>query len=119
MLETKTQQTGDLTIVEMSGRLHLGNTLTYAENAINRLIDGGARKLVIDLARLDYIDSSGLGMLIGCGGRMEQSGGRMRVAGAHGTVAQVFEIVHAGRILHLDADLESACRNLSEGSATG
>jgi anti-sigma B factor antagonist len=117
MVETKTQQIGDLTVVEMSGRLHLGNTLMYAENAINRLIDGGTRKLVIDLTRLEYMDSSGLGMLIGCGGRMEQNGGSMRLAGANGRVAQVFEIVHADRILHFDADLESACRNLSADAA--
>jgi anti-sigma B factor antagonist len=119
MTETKTQQIGDVTVVELSGRLHLGNSLTYAENAINRLIEGGTRKLAIDLAQLDYIDSSGLGMLIFCGGRMEQSGGRMRIAGASGTVARVFEIAHASRILQFDADLASACRNLSEESAAG
>ncbi len=119
MVETKTQQIGDVTVVEMSGRLHLGNSLMYAENAINRLIEGGTRKLVIDLTRLEHLDSSGLGMLIGCSGRMEQSGGLMRVACAGGAVAQVFELVHAGRILQLDADLASALRNLSAKSAAG
>jgi len=119
MPETKIQEIGDVTVVELSGRLHLGNSLTYAENAINRLIDGGTRKLVIDLARLDYIDSSGLGMLIFCGGHMEQSGGRMRVAGAGGGVARVFEIANASRVLQFDADLESACSNLSAQSAAG
>ena len=119
MMETKTHEIGDVTVVEMSGRLHLGNSLTYAENAINRLIEGGTRKLVIDLAQLDYIDSSGLGMLIFCGGRMEQSGGRMRVAGAGGAVARVFEIANASRVLQFDADVASACRNLSAESAAG
>jgi len=119
LVETKTQQIGEVTVVEMSGRLHFGNTLMYAENAIHRLIDGGTRKLVIDLTRLDHLDSSGLGMLIGCSGRMEKSGGRMRVAGAGPLVSQVFEIAHAERILQLDADLESACHNLSAESAAG
>jgi hypothetical protein len=50
---------------------------------------------------------------------MEQSGGRMRVEGAHDYVAQVMEVVHAGRILHLDSDLESACGHLSADGATG
>ena len=119
MVETKTQQIGDVTVVEMSGRLHLGNSLMYAENSINKLIEGGTRKLVIDLAKLEYLDSSGLGMLIGCSGRMEQNGGRMRVACAGGPVAQVFELVHAERILQFDADLETACRNLSAERAAG
>jgi len=119
MVETKIQQLGDVTVVEMLGRLNLGNSLTYAENAINRLIDGGTRKLVIDLARLDHIDSSGLGMLIFCSGHMEQSGGRMRVAGANEAVTRVFEIAHAGRVLQFDTDLESACRKLSAEAAAG
>jgi hypothetical protein len=50
---------------------------------------------------------------------MEQNGGRMRVAGAGGTVARVFEIANASRILQFDADLESACRNLSAEGAAG
>ncbi len=117
MVETNTKEIDGVAIMEMTGRLHLGNSLTYVENAINRLIDGGTRKLVLDLAHLDYIDSSGLGMLIGCNGRMDQNGGKMRVAGAHGPVAKVFEVVHASRILNLDADVESACNQLSGGAA--
>jgi anti-sigma B factor antagonist len=119
MVETKTQQIGDVTVVEMSGRLHLGNSLSYAENAINRLIDGGTRKLVIDLSRLDHMDSSGLGMLIFCSGRMDQSGGRLRVAGALPAVARVFEISHANRVMQFDSDLASACRHLSAEGAAG
>ena len=119
MVETKTQQIGDVTVVEMSGRLDLGSSLSYAENAINRMIDGGTRKLVIDLADLDHIDSSGLGMLIYTFGHMEQSGGRMRIIGASGPVARVFEIAHADRILQFDSDLASACSTLSTERAEG
>ena len=119
MVETKTLQIGDVTVVEMSGRLHFGNSLTYAENSVNRLIDEGARKLVIDLTGLNYIDSSGLGMLIYCGGRAEESGGKMRVAGAGGPVARVFEVAHAHRVLHFDADVESSCRHLAAEAAAG
>jgi anti-anti-sigma factor len=105
------------TVVEIAGRLHLGNSLTYAENSIKRLIADGSRKIAIDLAGLDSIDSAGVGMLISCGGEMEQAGGALRVAGAHGAVTKTFEIVHMDRIVALDADVESACRNLS-GSST-
>jgi anti-sigma B factor antagonist len=83
------------------------------------MIEGGTRKLVLDLSGVDYIDSSGLGMLIYCFGQMEQSGGRMRVTGANGPVARVFEIANASRILQFDSDLASACRNLSAESAAG
>ncbi|HEX5226136.1 MAG TPA: STAS domain-containing protein [Bryobacteraceae bacterium] len=119
MVESKTHQIGDITVVELTGRLHLGNSLSYAENALNRLIDTGTRKLVLDLAGLEYIDSSGLGMVIFCGGRMDQVGGRMRITGAAPSVAKVFEIAHADRVLKFDPDLETSCRHLADQNAAG
>jgi hypothetical protein len=92
MTETKTQQIGDMTVVELSGRLYLGNSL-------HRQL----RTRDADLLR----------------GRMRQSGGRMRVVGAGGTVVRVFEIANASRILRFDPDLAWACRNLSTESAAG
>jgi anti-sigma B factor antagonist len=103
----------NLTVVELTGHLNLGNELMTVEAAVKRAIDQGARKLVIDVTRLDYIDSAGIGMLVACNGQMERAGGKMRVAGAQGTVAKAFEVVHLDRITSLDADLDAAVQNLS------
>ena len=103
----------DLTVVELTGHLNLGNELMTVEASVKAVIDEGARKLVIDVTRLDYIDSAGIGMLVACNGRIEKAGGKMRVSGAQGSVAKTFEVVHMDRITSLDPDLESACRNLS------
>ena len=102
----------DVTVVELTGHLNLGNELMSLENAVKRLIEEGSRKLVIDVTRLDYIDSAGIGMLVGCNGQMDRAGGMLRVAGAQGTVAKAFEVVHLDRITSLDADIDAALRNL-------
>jgi len=117
--ETKTRLVEpNITVFEILGRLSLGNSLQSVETTLSKLIDDGARKLVIDVAGLTHIDSAGVGMLVACNGRMEQQGGRVRVAGAQGSVEKTFEIVHLGRILPLDPDVVSACRNLSaDGTA--
>ncbi|HVP00340.1 MAG TPA: STAS domain-containing protein [Bryobacteraceae bacterium] len=112
-IKTRVTESGT-TVVEISGRLHLGNSLSYAETAIKRLIADGARKVVVDLAELDFIDSAGIGMLISCGGAMEQAGGTLRIAGAHDGVVKTFEIVHMDRIVALDVDLETALRSFSD-----
>lgn len=111
-IKTRLTESGS-TVVEISGRLHLGNSLSYTETAIKRIITDGARGLVIDLTGLDFIDSAGIGMLISCSGEMEQAGGAFRIAGAHDGVAKTFEIVHMDRIVALDADVEAALRKLS------
>ncbi|HWE53120.1 MAG TPA: STAS domain-containing protein [Bryobacteraceae bacterium] len=108
--ETKTRLVDpDITIFEISGRLNLGNMLQSVESVLRGMIDGGVRKLVIDLSGLTAIDSSGIGMLVSCGGRMDQMGGQVRVTGAQGPVAKVFEMVHMSRIMPIDADVTSAC----------
>jgi anti-sigma B factor antagonist len=106
----------DIKVVEISGRLNLGNSLQSVESSIKRLIAEGARKLVIDLSGLNFIDSAGIGMLVICGGEMEKAGGQSRIAGAHGIVAQAFNTVHIGRIVPLDPDLQSSVGNFGKNA---
>jgi len=106
----------DITVFEISGRLNLGNLLQTAESAIRGLIDGGARKLVIDVTGLHAIDSSGVGTLISCAGQMDQAGGQVHLAGAQGSVAKIFEMVHMSRIIPLHADLAAACGSFSNSA---
>jgi anti-anti-sigma factor len=108
----------DITVFEISGRLSLGDLLQSVERSIQSLIQSGVRKLAVDLTGLSAIDSAGIGMLVSCGGQMDQRGGQMRLVGAQGPVAKVFEMVHMGRILPLDPDLASAYGSFSSGAAT-
>jgi anti-sigma B factor antagonist len=108
----------DITMVEICGRLNLGNSLVSIESSLKRLIEQGARKLVVDLGAVKYIDSSGIGMLVSCYGAMNQAGGRIRIAGTQGSVAKAFHLVHLDRIIPFDADAETACRNIGiDGAA--
>ena len=109
----------DVTVFEISGRLILGNLVQSVESEIRQLIDGGARRLAIDLTGLTWIDSSGVGTLIDSSEYMDQLGGQIRLAGATGAVAKIFEKMHIESIIPLDADLAVACGRLSRGAATG
>lgn len=116
--ETKSRKIDpDITIVEISGRLNLGNSLVSIETSIKKLIEEGARKLVIDLANVNYIDSSGIGMLVSCAGQIMHQGGAMRIGGAQGTVAKAFRIVHMDRITPLDETAEAACGHFQADGA--
>jgi len=111
-MNTRVADSGAM-VVEISGRLHLGNSLSSIEASIKGLIGEGNRKMIVDLATLQFIDSAGVGMLISCGGEMDHVNGVFRVAGAHGPVAKIFDTVHMGRIVELDKDVETSCRMLA------
>jgi len=74
--ESGTRKKGDVDIVDISGRLTFGNALAEIENSILKLIDEGSRRLVINVPGLTSIDSAGIGMLMGCRGKMGGEAGK-------------------------------------------
>src|SRR5436190_17877743 len=112
ILDVKTRQVEpDIHVVELIGSLRIGHSLSFIETDMRRLIREGARKIIIDVSQLEYTDSAGIGIFIGVNGAMEQAGGLVRIAGAHGMVAKSFTVVHIDRVMLMDDNVESACRN--------
>ena len=55
----------DVTVLDLEGNLALEDNAQFRKRA-NAIIDAGARKLIVNMARVKYMDSSGLGELISC-----------------------------------------------------
>ena len=109
----------DITVVEISGQLDLSTNLLAIESLLAKLIEEGARKLVVDLTGITYIDSAGIGVLIGVSREMDRARGRMRISGANGSVAKVLDTVHIQRIVQLYPDVASACAGFAAAEAAG
>ena len=107
----------DVTVMEFTGQLSLGNSLVEVEQAIKDCIRAGCRKLVLDLTNVRFLDSAGVGMLVVCSSTMEQAGGRLAVSGAAGKVGQVLEITHVNKVIGVYPDLAAACGWLAAKSA--
>ncbi len=99
----------DITVVEFGGRLHTGNNLAMIEDELLNLIrTGGVRKLVLDFANLERIDSAAIGVLVMTVGEMGKNGGVARICGPKGMVADSFDIVHMPRIAPVDATVDDS-----------
>jgi anti-sigma B factor antagonist len=68
----------------------------------------GERSIVLDAARTSYIDSSGLGMLVGLHRAAHEAGGRLVIAGATEYVRTLFSVTHFDRVFELASDIEAA-----------
>ncbi|HEX4809428.1 MAG TPA: STAS domain-containing protein [Bryobacteraceae bacterium] len=109
---SKREVAPDITVLEIGGRLHTGTTLRSIEFSVRKLLEDGCRKLVLDLSKADFVDSSGVGMLIVSAAQMKKLGGSMRIAGAQTRVAELFEIVHLAQVAELSPDVATACNEL-------
>lgn len=80
------------------------NTAPDAETAINKLLDDGARKILINFENLNYISSAGLRILLGTAKKMKSISGTLIICSLNQTVQEVFDISGFSTILSLAAN---------------
>jgi anti-anti-sigma factor len=78
-------------LVGVSGRLDMTSAGTL-EHKLESVIDGGQRRLAIDVSGLDYLSSAGLRALLVAAKRLQEVGGKLALIGLHGTVKDVLEL---------------------------
>ena len=85
----------------------------------SRLDEAGRRSphLVVDLSELEYLSSSGLGMLLDQAGTQEHRGGWLRIISPSPTVAMILHLAGASSSLAPFADLEDAVNDLPDRAA--
>lgn len=98
---------GKTLIIQLSGELLFTNASEIKEE-IKAQIQSSDERLVLDLSELEFIDSSGVGVIISLLRRME--GERVIIASPQPKVARVFEITRLEKIVPIYATLEEALK---------
>jgi anti-sigma B factor antagonist len=106
-ITTRTQN--DVTFVALAGHLD-SNTSPQAQQALDGILAGGVRKMVVDFTQLDYISSAGLRVLLGTAKRLRGAGGALHLFGLNQTVREVFDISGFATILAVFATEAEALR---------
>lgn len=94
-------------VLTLGGRLNMVSA-AQLKTAINEAVEAGRTRVVIDLADVGFMDSSGLGVLIAGLKRARQDGGDLRITGVTQQVATVLQLTNLDRVLQSYADAEEA-----------
>ena len=98
-----------LGILALEGDIDLYQSQSTAvKQKLNELIDRKMARILVDMSRVNYIDSSGLALFIVCLQRMAEYGGRLGLFGLQHTVAHIFEIARLDQVLHIYPDETTA-----------
>ena len=95
----RTQIDPDVTVLQIAGRITLGRECQVVEWAVDDLIKNGTRKVVFDLAQLEFIDSTGVGIIVMSTGKMSAAGGELRIAALQPRVAELMRVTKLDRIM--------------------
>ena len=75
----KTRHLDDVVILDISGRITLGEGTVTLRDALQKLLNRGERKFVMNLEHVDYVDSAGLGELISGFTTVRAQGGQLKL----------------------------------------
>jgi stage II sporulation protein AA (anti-sigma F factor antagonist) len=103
---------GDILIVKVSGEFDL-HAADFARRDIDiQIRTQGVKHILFDLGGLTFIDSSGLGVILGRYRKISENGGRGAISGAHPNIQKVMEISGLPRLMPFFVDCASALREL-------
>ena len=125
MLEYKNRQQGEVTILDLSGRISVGEALAFGPGSglvlgevIRELAKKGQKRILLNLKNVKYIDSSGIGDLVRSVTSLRREGGDLKLLSPAPMVLEVLQITRLDKILEIKDDEMLALRSFSEPSAS-
>ena len=78
-LNINERQAGDVTVLDMSGKITSGEGSVALRTAIRRLLEEGKKRILLNLAGVSYVDSSGIGELVSSYTAINKEGGQLKL----------------------------------------
>ena len=103
-LSTEVREYSGVTIVDMTGRITLGEESGHVRDTVRGLLDGGATKIVLNLAGVTYIDSSGLGELVSAYTTSRNQGCEIKLLNVQSKVQDLLQITKLHTVFHCLTD---------------
>ncbi len=101
----------DITVLEMSGRIILGNNSRDVELKLAEILGDHAKKIIFDLGGISMLDSTGVGILVVSQAKIKKEGGELRIAGPAGVVAEILQMTSVDKLVRVFPTVAEAAAN--------
>lgn len=103
------QTVSDVPVVAVRGEIDVATAPRLRDQLVRPDV-AGARKVVVDLTGVSFVDSTALGVLVGAYRRLRESGGELRLVVTEPRILKVFEITDLVRVFPITDSVEEAVR---------
>jgi anti-sigma B factor antagonist len=115
-MQTATRQVGTVTVVDITGRITLGEGNVILREIIRDLAEKGKKFVVLNLGEVQYMDSSGVGELVKAHTTTKSHGGQLKLANLNKRIHDLLEITRLSTIFDIQKDESSAIRSFGSSS---
>jgi anti-sigma B factor antagonist len=116
---TNTREVGGITVVDVNGRIVLGEETAFLRNLVSDLLKGGHNKILFNLDQVSYIDTSGLGFLLSALASARRQNGEVKLVNLPKKVLEVMEITKLYTVFDIADDEATAIRSFNQSAAAG
>lgn len=112
-MQITTEVQGDVTIVAIDDHLDTASS-PQLEAALLKCVDDGARRLLIDCTKLEYVNSAGLKVFLLLAKKLETLDGQFAICGLNSSVLMIFEMIGFTRIMRITETRQEGVKALRE-----
>ena len=102
------REVGDVAIIDFSGKITLGEGSATLRETIKGLVGQGHKKILLNLEDVDYIDSSGIGELVGAYTHVRSAAGELKLMSLTKRVKDLIQITRLFTVFDVQADESAA-----------
>jgi anti-sigma B factor antagonist len=114
---TNIRQVGSVTIVDFRGRIVLGEESAALRDLVRELLSKGHRQILFNLREVDYIDSSGLGSLVGAFTSVRKQKGELKLLNLTHKVHDVMQITKLYTVFEIMNDETVGVKSFGQSAA--
>ena len=112
-IHATTRDLGAVTVVDVSGRITLGEGSAALRHLLGNLVGQGRTKIVLDLGDVDYIDSSGIGELVSGYRTVTKAGGDLKLLHLTQKAHDLMQITRLFLVFDVHSDEAAALRSFA------
>jgi anti-sigma B factor antagonist len=116
--QVTTRELGDAVVVDIVGRLALGDGTAALRDVMRNFAEQGKKHIILNLAAVNFVDSSGLGELVRTHASVRSHGGQLKLVNPSKHVHDLLKMTKLDRVLDVVQDEASALNSFEPGQAT-
>jgi anti-sigma B factor antagonist len=112
-VKLSTRQVGDVTVIDVAGRITLGEGASALRDALRELVKNNHKHILLNLKDVSYIDSSGIGELVSAFTTITNTGGHLKLLGLTHRVKDLLQITKLYTVFDVHDDEAHAVRSFA------
>jgi anti-sigma B factor antagonist len=100
-MKTTVRTVGQVSVVDLSGKITIGEGDVVLRDKVLELLDGGHSKILLSLEKVSYMDSAGIGELVACFKKAREKGGTVKLLKPSGKVEDLLQLTKLWEVFEI------------------